>query len=543
MTAARIQDGYGDYLHDESRLSGEAEAIYFPESEAEIRALLAGAPAEGAPSADEPVTVQGARTGLAAGAVPRGGHVLNLSRMGRILGLRREERPGGFLVTVQPGLPLAGLREALQTRSFDTRGWSEASRRALAELESGGPQFFPPDPTETSASLGGMTACNASGACSYFYGPTRRHIQALRCVLADGSLLCLERGAQRARGRSFTLQRDGGAPLSGRLPAYTLPRVKNAAGYFAADDMDLIDLFIGSEGTLGVISEITCRLLPAPDVVLALTAFFPAEAEALAFVRALRRESATADSAAPRALEFFDGHALRLLEGRAREDSFVSLPTLPAGSGAAVYVEYHVRGAGAGGVEQSERALEACAEALEKCGGDIDKTWIADSRQDLQHLKDLRHAVPEAVNLLIDRRRRSCPQLTKLGTDMAVPDDRLEWVVDLYRRDLEAAGLEHVMFGHVGNNHIHVNILPRDMADYEAGRRLYERWAREVVRVGGSVSAEHGIGKLKLALLAEMFGSRGIAEMRELRRLFDPAFRLGRGNLFAPGASAGSPSR
>jgi D-lactate dehydrogenase (cytochrome) len=81
------------------------------------------------------------------------------------------------------------------------------------------------------------------------------------------------------------------------------------------------------------------------------------------------------------------------------------------------------------------------------------------------------------------------------------------------------------------------------MADYEAGRRLYERWAREVVRVGGSVSAEHGIGKLKLALLAEMFGSQGIAEMRELRRLFDPASRLGRGNLFAPGASAGSPSR
>lgn len=205
-----------------------------------------------------------------------------------------------------------------------------------------------------------------------------------------------------------------------------------------------------------------------------------------------------------------------------------------------MYVEYHTNHGEAGAEEQVEEALEVLADVLERTGGDIDKTWMADTSKDLQHLKDLRHAVPEAVNLLIDQRRKSCPQLTKLGTDMAVSDDRLEWVVDTYRRDLESAGLEHVMFGHVGDNHIHVNILPRDMAEYEEGKKLYGQWARKVAEAGGSVSAEHGIGKLKVALLKQMYGSGGIEEMRALRRLFDPAAQLGRGNLFPVRESASS---
>jgi D-lactate dehydrogenase (cytochrome) len=307
-----------------------------------------------------------------------------------------------------------------------------------------------------------------------------------------------------------------------------------------ADDMELIDLFIGSEGTLGIISEITCLLVPAPKSMLAVTAFFPGVTEALGFVSTLRMTAAAGGAAAgalrPRALEFFDGRALRLLETSAQEDSFVSLPQLPAGSGSAVYAEYHPEDPG-----RAETALEVFAGILERSGGDIDKTWIADTGKDLEQLKDLRHAVPEAVNRLIDRRRRTCPELTKLGTDMAVPDDRLEWVVDLYQGDLEKAALEYVMFGHVGDNHIHVNILPRDGEDYEKGRRLYEQWARKIVAVGGSVSAEHGIGKLKVALLEEMYGPGGLAEMRELRLFFDPHQRLNRGNLFAPAPSAPSP--
>jgi D-lactate dehydrogenase (cytochrome) len=92
--------------------------------------------------------------------------------------------------------------------------------------------------------------------------------------------------------------------------------------------------------------------------------------------------------------------------------------------------------------------------------------------------------------------------------------------------------LEYVIFGHIGNNHVHVNIIPKDMAEYDKGKALYLTWAREVIRRGGSVSAEHGIGKLKIALLREMYGDAGIAAMRAVKASFDPEGLLNRGNLF-----------
>ena len=210
--------------------------------------------------------------------------------------------------------------------------------------------------------------------------------------------------------------------------------------------------------------------------------------------------------------------------------AFAELPATPAGSAAAVYTEFH-----AGDEEALTDTVSALAEIIAACRGNEDATWIADTARELDRMHTFRHAVPEAVNLLIDERRRANPGLTKLGTDMAVPDDQLEEVMILYRGGLQEAGLEYVMFGHIGDNHIHVNILPRDQAEYEQGRALYLGWAKEILRMGGTVSAEHGIGKLKVAMLREMYGEQGIAEMRAVKRVFDPEWRLNRGNLFGEG--------
>jgi D-lactate dehydrogenase (cytochrome) len=154
------------------------------------------------------------------------------------------------------------------------------------------------------------------------------------------------------------------------------------------------------------------------------------------------------------------------------------------------------------------------------------------NEHETERLKAFRHAVPEAVNLTLDERRKSEPGLTKLGTDLSVPDDSLDRMIAMYREGLQRSGLEHVIFGHIGNNHVHVNIIPKTLSDYEKGKALYLEWAREVVRLGGSVSAEHGVGKLKKALLREMYGDRGILEMQEVKRCFDPGGLLSPGNLF-----------
>lgn len=177
-------------------------------------------------------------------------------------------------------------------------------------------------------------------------------------------------------------------------------------------------------------------------------------------------------------------------------------------------------------------SLEVMSDLATRAGGAADATWVATTESELERLKAFRHAVPESVNLLIDERRRTEPQLTKLGTDMAVPDEALDSVLALYHQGMGQAGLEYVMFGHIGNNHVHVNILPRSLRDYNVGKDLYMHWARRVVAMGGTISAEHGVGKFKVALLREMYGEAGIHQMRDVKRLFDPDGKLNRGNLF-----------
>jgi D-lactate dehydrogenase (cytochrome) len=509
-----------DFLRDESRRTGKAEALAQPHNEEELRVALALARERG-----WPVTVQGGRTGIAGGAVPEGGLLINLARMNRVPGLRRTD-DGRFVVKVQPGVVLQDLRRMLHAREFVTAGWDTESLAALAALRIAPPQTFAPDPTETTATLGGMAACNASGACTFRYSATRRHVAGLRLMLADGDVLALQRGTAHAHGREFTLVTENQQRLVGRVPDYTLPQVKNAAGYFAAPDMDLLDLIIGSEGTLGVLTELALQLLPAPGARWGLMAFFPNQAAAVRFVNGARAAGDTRLVA----LEFFDARALDLLRRvRPRMEALAALPELPAHFHTAVYAELHAADEDAAG-----EAAATLAELMTASGGSEDASWLAASEHDMEKFKAFRHALPEAVNSLIDERRKSEPTLTKLGTDMAVPDACLADILDRYEHDLATAGLDYVIFGHIGNNHLHVNILPRNKADYQRGRELYLAWARDVVEWGGTVAAEHGIGKLKAPMLEIMFGAAGIAAMRAVKRVFDPDGRLNPGNLFAP---------
>lgn len=489
---------HAKYLSDESRRIGTADSITFPTTEAEVIDVVEA-------SQGTPITVQGARTGIVAGAVPEGGLILNLSRMNKI-----GEVTGEF-VTVQPGAVLSDIREAVEPSGL----------------------FFPPDPTETSASIGGMVACNASGAMSFRYGPTRNWVDAIRVVLADGDTIAIKRGERFARGRAFSVTTESGRTIEGSLPTYSMPSVKSAAGYYVNDDMDLIDLFIGSEGTLGIITEITLKLIPRPVAIQSLTLFLPTEEAAIALVDIARSKHTAPQHAEPveaslAAIEFFNHDALDLLRNaKATNPAFENIPVLKPHYHTALYLEYHGEDEG-----QIEEAVMELMESVMELGGSDEDTWFATTDREMEPVKAFRHATPEAVNLLIGERKRDIPELTKLGTDMSVPDDRLAAAIAMYNKGLAEAGLESVVFGHIGNNHVHVNILPRDMDEYARGKALYLQWASEIVKMGGSVSAEHGIGKLKVPFLEMMYTPEAIAEMRTTKHLFDPEARLERGVMF-----------
>ena len=116
---------------------------------------------------------------------------------------------------------------------------------------------------------------------------------------------------------------------------------------------------------------------------------------------------------------------------------------------------------------------------------------------------------------------------------MAVPNEKLEETIVMYNRDLSEMNLEYIKFGHIGDNHVHVNIIPKNTDEYERGKSLYKEWAKRIASIGGTVSAEHGIGKLKRELLQVMYGPEGIEEMKKLKKIFDPLLVLNRGNEFS----------
>jgi FAD/FMN-containing dehydrogenase len=423
---------------DASGYIGEAERLFTPANESELTAILRD---------KQPITIAGAGTGVTGGSVPQGGSVISMDRFSNI--------------EISPGRARAGAGVSLN---------------ALQSAAAKSKQFYAPDPTEWTASIGGTIATNASGSRSFLYGDTRRHITAIRVVLADGSVHEFHRGE----------------PIDFEVPALPLPRsTKNTAGYLLAPGMDWIDLFIGSEGTLGIVTEAELRLLPEPRELLTGVVFFAADEQALDAVDAWRSVPGL------RMLEYCDANSLTLLDQPA---------------GAALIIE------------EADGDPDAWLDRLEAAGAMTEESWFGISAQDRERFRRFRHTLPERVNDLVRRRG-----FQKIGSDYAVPIDRNREMMAFYRERL--AG-EYVIFGHIGDAHVHVNILPRTEAEAEQGRATMIEFARKAVELGGTVSAEHGLGKRKKHLLEIQYTAEQIDAMKAVKRRLDPNWLLNPGNLF-----------
>jgi FAD/FMN-containing dehydrogenase len=350
-------------------------------------------------------------------------------------------------------------------------------------------QFYAPDPTEISASIGGTIATNASGSRSFLYGDTRRHILALRVALMDGSVLHLHRGET--------------VPFAiSELPA---PRTtKHTAGFPLRRGMDFMDLFIGSEGTLGVITEAVVRLLPIPEELLTGIVFFRSDNEALDAVEAWRGIKGL------RMLEYVDAGSLDLIRP--------AYPDIPANARAALLIEQQIG---------DDEEYEAWDERLSSAGALSEASWFAAGDLDRERFRRFRHALPEAVNGLVRRRG-----VLKMNTDFAVPVERNREMIAVYRKTLEREFPgQYVIFGHIGDAHVHVNILPESGEQSERAKVVITELARHAVSLGGTVSAEHGLGKRKANLLAIQYTPPQIEAMRSVKRRFDPHWLLGQGTL------------
>jgi FAD/FMN-containing dehydrogenase len=438
-------------------MRGSAAEVLMPESEAALSQILRDASASATP-----VTISGSGTGVTGGRVPDGGWLVSLERLNSI----RVEK--GFAVC-GAGAPLAAIQAA-----------AAPSR-----------QFYAPDPTENSASIGGTVATNASGSRSFLYGDTRRHIRAIRVVLASGDVVALRRGDK--------------PPFD--IPALPAPDVrKNTAGYFMRAGMDYMDLFIGAEGTLGVVSEVEVTLLDIPKALFTGVVFFDSDARALNAVDAWR------PIAGLRMLEYVDAASLDVVRPRFSE--------IPAEARVALIIEQDISGA--------EDAEEAWLERLEASGALTDDSWFAASASDRERFRRFRHGLAEGVNEIIRQRG-----VMKANSDFAVPLARSRDILDLYRETLnrEFPG-QYVILGHIGDAHVHINVLPPNRAEWDRAMALMKKFAAAAVEMGGTVSAEHGLGKRKREYLPLQFNPEQIDAMQAVKRRLDPQWLLGRGTLF-----------
>jgi len=300
-----------------------------------------------------------------------------------------------------------------------------------------------------------------------------------------------------------------------------MPYTKNAAGIFSAPNMDLIDLFIGSEGIFGVITEIEVALHRWNNPI-SIVQFLPSDDKAIDFVIMLRKEK----SIRPDFIEFYSSHALSLLREKQKEaPGIVGMPQIPEYPTSAVFFDLEFD------PENKDSDYAKLERIVYRCGSTFSMSWSGYEKRDLERFIHFRHLLPETVNMIIAERKKTIPELYKLGTDLAVPDHALEEIWKFYSSLLEGAGFEWVAFGHIGNNHIHINIIPRSLEEMEEALSIYKEFAKKAVDLGGTISAEHGIGKIKREFFSIMFSDKQLKEMKAVKMALDPGLMLNPGNL------------
>lgn len=359
-----------------------------------------------------------------------------------------------------------------------------ADVRRAAEAEG---LLFTPDPTsEEECTAGGAIACNASGARSLRYGATGPHVRALTVALASGDIVELRRPALE----------------------------KNTVGYPITHDP--VDWFVGSEGTLGVVLAAEFALQPLPAQVLGLAIPFGSESDALAFVVAARRAS----DVYPRCLEYFDVLAFEIARTAANDSHWAP------SARAMVYVEE----TGRREEHDAELPLDAWLALADAHNAASDDIRVFDSAAALHDARRIRHAIPATMN----ERGAACRAAggRKVSTDWAVPYPRLAEALRTARALADSMKIpQAVAYGHAGNGHPHQNFIAHDAAELHRIEQLVQATLREVLAMGGTVAAEHGIGKLKRRWLPMQASELQLRVMRSLKKELDPLGLLAPGNV------------
>lgn len=313
--------------------------------------------------------------------------------------------------------------------------------------------IWPPHPTEETATVGGVCALGSKGLNACYYGDTRKYIAGVHIIDSEGKL------------KSIT-------------------------------EPETLDKIVGSEGSEGLITEVTIRLVPAPEAIWGIVLFFDDENKAAQCAEEMKGLFDNNSDVFLTANEFMDRESMNIVDDlRKVSEALQPVPEFPGDAQAMLFVEL------SGNESQMMPSLMPIIQCSSKFGSDPDKSWVQNSEQGLAQLHAVRHAVSEGVNAAISRKHSEEEKIVKLGLDLARPEDNFPHVLAKYRKDLQNISIRSAVFGHVYNNNLHVNLIPASAEEYDSGEELMRKWIQEGLDEGAQAFEEHGLGKLKKRLI------------------------------------------
>lgn len=474
MLKEAICEKNSTYLKDESRFVGSAKVLYCPDTKEEAIEAVRQTKEE-----KLPLTFQGSRTGFLGGAVPREGAILNLSHLTAMGEIEKEN--GNFFLTVESGVPLAEIQKI-------------AAKRGL---------FFPVQPTEDTASIGGMFAVNASGPESLFYGACKDFIEAVEWVTPDGEVYTVSRGTYTVA--SGVLPLPNGNSIDAKL--LSLPAFQKEA------PTDLLDVLCGSEGYFGAALSLKLRLLPLPKELWGVVFFFESETSLEKFSEAVANEQHNFEGAHLTTCEYYSKEVLELLEANLDNPLLKKLPEFPSDIDNAIYVELE------GEDEDSvTEALSMLLDQFDQCGGKEENTWAESGFDACASFRAMRHAVPSLLN---EQNSTFLSTGFRAESDFLLPTKSPCEVLAFYKAFAKAHALPPALYGSLFKGQLHFFLTTQNDAE-----EILLALAKAVLEQGGTLSAKYGIGKAKEPILAVLLDETSKLNCQKLRQFFDSTGRM-----------------
>jgi D-lactate dehydrogenase (cytochrome) len=477
MIIKKNLDEIQDYLKDASNILGIAEKVLIPENVDELVDII-----KESNNNNTKLTFSAGGTGITGSKVPFEGIVVSIERLDKILKIDLDNQ----IVLAQPGVRLKVLQDTLKELGF----------------------FFPPNPTENWSTIGGNVATNASGSRSYKYGSYRNFVNYLKVILSNGEVVEIHRGDTFALDSEITINTNNGK-FKLNIPNYKRPNLKNASGYFLESNMDLIDLFIGSEGTLGIFQEIGLKFLKLPETLIAIIVFFDDVDKMFDFLEIQNLKT----TLKPCLIEYFDNNSLILLKPFYKQ--------IPDQSKFALWLEFETN------LIESEQITNVILKEVEEYSTLADYTWYAINAKEHNHFAEFRHKLPLQINEVISKNKT-----IKIGTDTAIPHENFKKYFKYLYEILERSKLNYLVFGHIGDCHLHANILPKNKVEYNNGKKIYNKLILKTIELDGTISAEHGIGKIKKEAFQKLSNQNLLKFSKQIKLILDPKLTLNKGNIF-----------